>query len=209
MGNRLREYQSGISGGNDPRDILDFKIEGLEETIAIFEQIRDQAMRDKKTVQVIRRVVNRHYVPILKGLAMTMGPKVRGNKFSASMGLLESINKPYINKRTKAVTVRAGARVHSRFRGRSFFPQTKKSGSGRNNYGGGGWLAGFYEYGTSSRAKKSGARTGRIEGTKFASLAHKRAKHITERMLVEKLKNMMEKEFLFASRGMIKPIPKA
>lgn len=200
----------GTSMGRDPRDVLTFKIEGLDETIRIFQTIRDEAMRDKKTVQTIRRVVNRHYVPVLKGLALTMGPKVRGNKFANSMGLLETINKPYINKRTKAVTVRAGARVHGRFRGRSFFPDIRKNKSSTGkNYGGGGWLAGMYEYGTTDRKKKSGADTGRIKSSKFATLAYKRARHVTERMLVQRLKIMMEKQFLFSSRGMIRPIPKA
>ena len=209
MGARYREYLQGNDAGRE--EVLTFKIVGLEETIAAFEQIRDEALKSKKVLMTTRRIVNKYYVPIARGVALTMGPKVRGNKFSESFGLLETYNRPYIHSTTDMITVRAGPRVHSRFKGKSFFPdiRSQRKRGGKSNYGGAGWLSHLWEYGTNDRTRKSGARTGRIKATKFATIAHERAKHVTERMLVVSLKRMMEREFNFASRGIRGKIKKA
>lgn len=209
MGQRYRDYLSQPASAKNAGP-LNFKIEGIDETIAAFERIRDEAMRDRKVVGVIRRVVSRYYLPVIRSLAAHMGPRDRGRKFSESFGLLETMQKPYINRRTKMVTVRAGARTHTRFRGRPFFPDVRgRKKTGGNNYGSGGWLASFWEHGTEDRTKKSGARTGRIKPTKFATLAFKRSQHMVEKKLRGNLKTMMEREFAFASRGMVRKIPKA
>lgn len=210
MGQRYREYLQGTGGGKKT-DAVYFNITGIDETIKVFEQIRDKAMAERKIVMAIRRVLKRYYIPTIQGLALSLGPKIRGNKLSQSYGLLETLSKPYINRKKNLVGVRAGARYKPRYRGKSFFPdlRSKRKQGGRSNFGGGGWLAGIYEGGTTNRKTDKGINRGKIRPTKYHEIAFKRSKHIVERMLREKIQAIMEKEFAFASRGMIRKIPMA
>lgn len=205
MGARYREYlQSKPSqrfntpgyngGGNALRH--GWEVVGIGETIKAFEQIRDTTFRQRKLVTTIRSVLNQYYLPTVRGLAHSMGPNVRGDKLAKSFGFIDAVTRPYLNN--GFITVRAGARAHTRYEGQSFFPdrrgyRTKPGSKRKQNYGGGGWLAAFWEYGTDERERNSGGRTGHIPRTGFASLAFTRTEHVTGRMLTEKIGAMMDR----------------